>query len=333
MRRISHESAPGRRRWLVRIPTAFAATALLLAGLTAPAGAMRPAERSAHPSVGASCATDSHARVKQGYKGVDPNTRTAAQVRASQRDLVRQLHLLGITAQDVTQSGVIRISVHWHIILDNQGHGNVTNARIHDQMTVMNDGFAGRTSADASPTRFRFYTTSIDRTRNTDWYEWAYPGTDQSDDREAKNALGIKPQKELNAYVANLGDNLLGYATFPNQRPAQRQGLVILNESMPGGNVAPYNEGDTATHEIGHWLGLYHTFQNGCALPGDLVNDTPYQFDGDNIFFCDEADDTCKRPGKDPVHNFMSYGDDPCLDQFTKGQARRMVAQWMAFRG
>jgi hypothetical protein len=290
---------------------------------------MRAPDRSATSA----CPAGSHERVKQGYQGVDPNSRTAAQVRASQRTLHQQLTRMGITARDVAARGPIRIAVHWHIILDDAGAGNVTNLRIHQQMQVMNDGYAGTTSPAAANTPFRFFTKSIDRTRNSDWYDWAYPGTDPSDDREAKMALGINPQKELNAYVANLGDNLLGYATFPDQHPAQRQGLVILNESMPGGNVAPYNEGDTATHEIGHWLGLYHTFQNGCALPGDLVNDTPYQLDGDNIFFCNESDDTCKRPGTDPVHNFMSYGDDPCLDQFTQGQARRMVKEWMAFRG
>jgi hypothetical protein len=109
-------------------------------------------------------------------------------------------------------------------------------------------------------------------------------------------------------------------------------GLVVLNDSLPGGSAAPYNEGDTATHEIGHWLGLFHTFENGCTAPGDEVDDTPYQADGDNIFFCDETLDTCPQPGTDPVHNFMSYGDDPCLDMFTQGQAQRMIQTWLAYR-
>jgi hypothetical protein len=62
------------------------------------------------------------------------------------------------------------------------------------------------------------------------------------------------------------------------------------------------------------------------------VKDTPYQLDGANVFECDESLDTCKQPGMDPVHNFMSYGDDPCLDQFTRGQNKRMVKTWFAFR-
>ena len=63
------------------------------------------------------------------------------------------------------------------------------------------------------------------------------------------------------------------------------------------------------------------------------MRDTPYQLDEDNIFSCDESLDTCTAPGSDPVHNFMSYGDDPCLDQFTRGQAVRQVAVWHLFRG
>ena len=62
------------------------------------------------------------------------------------------------------------------------------------------------------------------------------------------------------------------------------------------------------------------------------MSDTPYQDDGDNIFFCDESDDTCPAPGRDPVHNFMSYGDDPCLDEFTPGQADRMLLSWQMLR-
>ena len=107
---------------------------------------------------------------------------------------------------------------------------------------------------------------------------------------------------------------------------------MLLNDSLPGGSASPYNLGDTATHEVGHWLGLYHTFQGGCRPPGDYVTDTPYQANGDNIFECEESLNTCRQPGRDPVHNFMSYGDDLCLDRFSQGQAVRMTLIWKLFR-
>ncbi len=76
---------------------------------------------------------------------------------------------------------------------------------------------------------------------------------------------------------------------------------MLLNESLPGGTAAPYNEGDTATHEVGHWLGLYPHLPGWLRSPGDWVLDTPYQDDGDNIFSCDESLNTCPRsPGGIP---------------------------------
>jgi hypothetical protein len=149
---------------------------------------------------------------------------------------------------------------------------------------------------------------------------------------KAKAALHKGGFDDLNIYVTGLSDNLLGYSEFPWDTSLVEDGVVLLNASLPGGAAFPYNEGDTATHEVGHWLGLYHTFENGCTAPGDGVSDTPYQYDGENIFNCNESDDTCPAPGKDPVHNFMSYGDDPCMDRFTPGQSVRMGLVWLGFR-
>ncbi len=113
-------------------------------------------------------------------------------------------------------------------------------------------------------------------------------------------------------------------------------GMVLLNGSVPGGNAnfgpgAVYNKGDTATHEIGHWLNLYHTFQGSCSRLNDYVTDTSRQFGGNNIFVCDPTLNTCPPFGAtslDPVANFMNYVDDPCMDQFTRGQRERMDTAW-----
>ena len=324
----NHNPEAGAPRWLARISSTVFVTALLATGLAAPSGALRPASDSA----GCVDAPADSARVKPGNLGEEPNEVTAAKAAALQRATLVQLSRMNLGARALQRTGPIRIAVRWHVITRASGAGNVTNAQLARQLEVLNDGFGGSTAPAAVDTPFRFFTASIDRTRNNDWYNWGDPDTDPSDNRDAKLALRIRPQKELNVYIANLADGLLGYATFPNDGRIALQGVVLLNESLPGGDAAPYNEGDTGTHEVGHWLGLFHTFQNSCDLPGDYVADTPYQFAGNNIFFCRANDDTCPQPGTDPVRNFMSYGTDPCLNQFTAGQSRRMVAEWTAWR-
>jgi hypothetical protein len=142
-------------------------------------------------------------------------------------------------------------------------------------------------------------------------------------------------------YTADLGGGLLGWATFPEKEASPKtlayDGVVIYHESLPGGNAdfgtdAVYNQGDTLTHEAGHWLSLYHTFQGGCSKKGDRVDDTPAEAAPN--FYCDPVN-SCPtlHPGVDDlINNFMDYGDDICLDSFTPGQTARMQANWAALR-
>jgi hypothetical protein len=315
-----------------RLVLGFLALALTTAGLV---GGSSNASVAASDAGNASldCSTD-NARVREGHRfGSDPNDVSATKARSIERRVTNGMRTRHLSTLSVLPR--VTVDVHVHVITKTDGTGGVTRAQIKRQLRVLNRGFAGATDRKAAATLFRFRVASIDYTKNDDWYDWTLPDSEENpdtDDSEAKAALHRGGLDDLNIYITGLGDGLLGYATFPTETTVVEDGVVLLNESLPGGNAEPYNLGDTATHEVGHWLGLYHTFENGCTAPGDYVPDTPYQLDDENIFFCNEADDTCPQPGRDPVHNFMSYGDDPCLDRFSRGQALRMAFTWYLFR-
>jgi hypothetical protein len=310
-----------------------AVTALLVTGPAT--GAPVTAGPSAGDPAGRVCqdAGSANARVKEGATAADPGSLSPEQARAMNRALQARLREMGPAERAAARRGAapVKVDVFWHVITRNDGSGGVTGPRIKRQLRVLNQGYAGETAGSAASTRFSFRTKRIVRTANTDWYKWSDPAVDPSDNRAAKRALHRGNKADLNVYIAKLGDGLLGYATFPGG-PLVTDGVVLLNASLPGGTAAPYNQGDTLTHEVGHWLGLFHTFQGGCSKPGDYVSDTPQQRFGGNIYKCDTGLNTCAAPGKDPVRNFMNYVADACMNKFTPGQATRASQMWNAYR-
>jgi hypothetical protein len=202
--------------------------------------------------------------------------------------------------------------------------------QVQRQVRVLNRAYAGRTAGDAANTPFRFRLQSTTFVVNPDWATMGYNSPEEA---AAKTELRQGGANALNLYGATIGDDLLGWATFPQQYASapDQDGVVILLDSMPGGTAAPYNHGDTATHEVGHWLGLYHTFQGGCQKRNDLVDDTPAERSAASG--CPKGRDSCRSQGVDPIDNFMDYSNDSCMDRFTKGQADRMSSQWTAYRG
>jgi hypothetical protein len=232
------------------------------------------------------------------------------------------------------QEATISINVYFHVIQQNgtagsSGTGFVPAKWLDDQIAVLNKAYAGQdpdgTGADTS---FRFVRAGATYTVNSSWYN-AGPGT--SAERSMKSALRTGTADDLNFYT-NSGGGYLGWATFPSsyQSSPLQDGIVCYWASLPGSNYVPYNLGDTATHEIGHWLGLYHTFQGGCNGNGDLINDTAPERSA--AFGCPAGRDSCRRGDVDPITNFMDYTDDDCMFQFTAGQSARMDSQYANYR-
>ena len=234
----------------------------------------------------------------------------------------------------VYANGSITIPVYFHVISTSTGTGNIPDSRLDAQIAAMNEHYSGLDGPVyrglAANTSFRFARAGVTRTVNDTWYA-AGPGS--TAESQMKNTLRVGTADDLNFYT-NSGGGYLGWATFPSDYAARQKmdGVVCYWASLPGSNYAPYNEGDTGTHEVGHWLGLYHTFQGGCNGGGDGVADTPAERAA--TYGCPSGNlDTCRtKTGIDPYENFMDYTDDPCMYKFSAGQADRADSMWSTYR-
>jgi len=220
------------------------------------------------------------------------------------------------------------VPVWFHVVSDG-AIGNVTQAQIDEQMTVLNLAFAGFYGGAKSG--FRFELAGVTRTDNADWF---YGGIDGSSERPMKRALHQGGFETLNVYSTTAGA-YLGWAYLPGLPDSNLylDGIVFDWESMVGTSdtyAGRYDLGMTLVHETGHWVNLEHTFFGGCNAKGDFVDDTPPMKVPTSG--CPEGKDTCSEPGLDPIHNYMDYSYDSCYNQFTAGQVARAQDAWLYYR-
>jgi hypothetical protein len=237
------------------------------------------------------------------------------------------------------------IPVVFHVIQKTDGTGNLATSLLTSQIDILNEDFralAGTPGAGGTDTKIQFVLATTDPNGNshsginrvTSNAYFTDPGPGAYNDM--KDALNWDTSRYLNIYT-NDANGALGYATFPQQdAEAYNDGVVLLHTSVgrnsPGGGI--YNQGRTATHEVGHYLGLFHTFQSGCGsagapyTTGDLIADTNRQSAPN--YNCPGGASSCSS--SDPIENYMNYTQDTCMDTFTSEQTNRMRCSITSYR-
>ncbi|KAL5603896.1 hypothetical protein FOVSG1_006646 [Fusarium oxysporum f. sp. vasinfectum] len=177
-----------------------------------------------------------------------------------------------------------------------------------------------------APHNIQFVLKNITRTVNDKW-----AANDLSKDKSL--ALRQGGYDELNNYFETglmAEDVSTGICTFPVKDPVHEGEDGTPYAVLDGCHVNP---GKLATHEVGHWFGLFHTFSGtNCTGEGDMVSDTPAEGAPTNGG-CPTGKNWCPdQPGLDPIHNYMDYADQDCQHEFTPGQEKRMYMPFNTLR-
>jgi hypothetical protein len=212
------------------------------------------------------------------------------------------------------------IPVHVHSIVD-ADHPGLTARHLRSLLSFVNEAYAAGTP-------FRFELAGAREVDNPSWFD---PQLLPSAQAAFRRGLHVGDARTLNVIIPSHAQSEgVSFASFPEQAAAApTEDAVVLGDSVLQTSAEEF--GPTLVHEIGHWLGLLHTFSS-CDPddPGDGIADTPaHERAGPGS---PEDLDTCPdRPGRDPVHNFMTYyGWGPY--EFTPGQVDHMIDQWQRYR-
>ncbi len=264
----------------------------------------------------------------------------------NQREEIEQFTRDFIVNNQEGERNVIRIPVVVHVVY-NTTQENISNAQIQSQITVLNEDFR-KLNADVANTpsaffglagdaQIEFCLASVDPNGNATNGILRVP-TSTTSFSTSGNAMkssstggssAWNSSRYLNMWVCDISGSILGYAQFPGGS-ASTDGVVIdyLYFGTSGTATAPFNKGRTATHEVGHWLNLFHIWgDDGTGCTGsDQVSDTP-NAGGPNSGCPAFPRVTCSNgPNGDMFMNYMDYTDDACMFMFSNAQITRMRA-------
>jgi PKD repeat protein len=241
------------------------------------------------------------------------------------------------TLNKKSSDGIRTIPIVVHVI-HNGGSENISLEQVRSQIQILNEDFGKfigtNGDGDGVDTKVRFCLANKDP--NGDCTDGVVRVKSSLTNHQSYQRALLKElsfwdnERYLNIYVVRIiNGNVGGYSSFPSG-PADEDGVVVRHSLFGNTGTASSKLGRTTTHELGHWFGLYHTFNNGCGIDlctdGDFVCDTPPQSKPN--YNCN-TENTCSNDIPDiddQTANYMNYTPDVCKNMFTEGQRKRIDA-------